>query len=127
MGHDLAHHGTEDLGVALQQREPRLARFLRHAAGENDNPRPVEIGVITRAHHRGRAEGDGMGDILGFGPRTSPVQVDEHDLGRDPLERQGEPRRRSDHARADNSDLHCDTLRSGLSHPTTGRGAGPAP
>ena len=60
VGRDAEHRGDdlpEHLGVALQQLQSRFARLLRHAAGDDDHARPVEIGVSPARTVNGCANG----------------------------------------------------------------------
>ena len=105
-----AEHGRDDLpehvGVALQQLQPRFARLLRNAAGDDDDARAVEVRVIPRAHRERVRERNRVIDVVGLGLGARAIHVHQHDLPAHAAHDERVGRGRADHAAADDADLH---------------------
>ena len=105
-----AEHRRDDLpehvGVALQQLQSRFARLLRHAAGDDDHARRVEIGVLPRTDRQRVREGDRVGDVIGLGLGACPIHIHQHDLSSHAAHEERVGGCRSDHAAADDANLH---------------------
>ena len=96
----------EHVCVALQQLEPRFVGLLRHAAGDDDDPRAFEIAVLSRTHTQRVSERDRVVDVVGFGLGARPVHVDQHDFPPDTAHHERVRGGRADHSASDDADFH---------------------
>ena len=77
---DLRHDAGEDGGVARQQVQPRFARFLVGAGGDDDQRGTGEVFVVARVGTHAFGERRAVGDVGGFGLGTRFVAVNQHDF-----------------------------------------------
>src|SRR5690242_12183155 len=100
------HHFTKYGCVAMKQLEPRLARLLADARGEDDDTAASQRLIISRVNFERAGERHGMANIIRLSLRSLRVFIDQHDLAANAAQYESIGSRRPNISATDNSDLH---------------------
>ena len=87
--------------------QTRLARLLRHTAGNDDDARLVEVRILPRAHRQRVREWNRVMNIVGLGLGARTIHVHQYNLPSHAAHDQREGRGRADHAAADDANFHA--------------------
>jgi hypothetical protein len=94
------HHVAENGGVALEELEPRLARPLGDACGDDHRAAAGQVGVASGTHRQRVREGDRVKDVVRLRLGAFPIHVHQDELAADPAHHQRERGRRAQDAPA---------------------------
>ena len=115
---DLRDHVAVDFGVLVEEPQAsfgivaigRPSRLLVHSRGDHHHAGTRQVRVVAIADVGALRQGTAVADVGGHSLGAGASPIHEHDLAREAADHERECARRANHACANDTDLHGDSL-----------------